>query len=255
MTVSLVVIPSISIADVGSDLAIKQIKDDYPTSVAAYAKHCSIGVPVDVSVGLWHSTTTIAAPECKKISPTEATDILNDILLVLRSCNASSSDCLNAVRSRQVKLLPVITWAESQTPDAGSVLAHQQELTDAQESQADTLEMMPYIHQAAPRKGNILQQTLADVNRAVIDAGHAAGNLVPKNTKCLKAVTSPNWGWAVVFMTEAKSSNTLARLGITDRNTCLARRAQLADEAEKSYAGIGRDTVSFVGECLCTQVY
>jgi hypothetical protein len=87
---------------------------------------------------------------------------------------------------------------------------------------------------------------------AVIDAGK---KIVPNNLACVKAASNANYPWAIWFMHFAKDNNMLARAGVTDRDTCMAKRDQIAEEAEKEYASIGRGAVKSAGECLCKQVY
>ena len=190
-----------------------------------------------------------ASVECSKIMPPKiVTKNCRVLQRQLQKCSVNPSiKCKNEIRFRENELLPILNWriARDYTPlKEGAIVTFDSRNTLGQVS--DT------INQAG-----------IAVNCAAINANRAASNLssnivkavVPKDIKCVRVIASPNWPWAVGFMNAAKSSNKLAQMGVTDKNTCLAKRAQIADEAEKEYPGIGRSSVNYVGGCLCTQVY
>ena len=82
-----------------------------------------------------------------------------------------------------------------------------------------------------------------------------AKKYVPNNFACVKAAANPNYIWAISFMDYAKNNSILTEVGVTDRDTCMAKRDQIANAAEKIFPGIGRLSVNSAGECLCKQVY
>ena len=185
-----------------------------------------------------------ATAECERtMPPKKAVLSLRAILFSLQKCSGDQGRiCSDELSKRRDELRSVLSWwlsKEIQGTTLTTILAPIPQ---------------PKAH-PVPGKRNWVEQAGVDINRAAINTGHAATAVVPKDINCAKAIVDPNWPWALGFMTAAKNSNSLVRIGITDKNTCLAKRAQLADEAQKDFSDFGRDAINDVGECLCTQVY
>ncbi|MCP1757827.1 hypothetical protein [Bradyrhizobium elkanii] len=108
-----------------------------------------------------------------------------------------------------------------------------------------------------PHRRSWIEQAGVDINRAFIDAKdnaeQIAKSIAPKSLKCAKEMARPEWYWAVSFVNGAKGG--LAQIGIRDKDTCLAKRSDLAEEAEHLFPGIGRKAINDAGGCLCDQVY